>query len=265
MYERDDGRRNSGFTFAGAPSSMANGGMQDRISQPGQQALARFRKHSFPCEFDFLPTRLIESPVFQRLRSVSQLGFVHRVWPQATHTRYDHSLGCYDLARSALAHIFSTLPPHMPMVLSREHLRTFLIAALLHDVGHLPFSHSLDGLRSLLPSHEQGGRQRIEGELGTILERDYHLVPSRVADLIDPPCAAEEVPKAERLLCLLLDGPCDVDKLDYVARDASSCGFSSGAMYSAALLQALRFHWSSREPGEARLALAASVRRILQA
>jgi dGTP triphosphohydrolase len=162
MHQRDDGRRNPGFTFAGAPNSMANADARGHIPQPSQNArrtLAGSRQHSFHLEFDFLPTRLIESPVFQRLRSVSQLGFVHRVWPQATHTRYDHSLGCYDLARSALAHIFSTLPPHMPIVLSREHLRTFLIAALLHDGGHLPFSHSLDGLRSLLPSHEQGGHQ----------------------------------------------------------------------------------------------------------
>lgn len=237
-----------------------------QLEQNGASPLSRRGQHQLRSQnlLGFTLTRFLKSTELRRLRTISQLGFVHRVWPQATHTRYEHSLGCYRLARRAVAHLQATFPPHTSALLSREHIQTFLVAVLLHDIGHYPFSHSLDGLRSLLPSHERVGRELIEhGQLATILEHDYHLMPVRVADLIDPPADTEDFLCAMHLLRPLLDGPCDVDKLDYVARDASSCDLYSGSAHSVPLLRALRFHRSDRQK-RPRLVLAASALAALR-
>src|SRR5258708_5870001 len=98
--------------------------------------------------------RLLATTAVQRLHAVSQLGFVDRIWPQATHSRFEHSLGCYQLARHAVAHLHACSSRQSSALFSPTQVQTFLLAALLHDVGHYPFSHSLDGLRSLLPAHE---------------------------------------------------------------------------------------------------------------
>jgi len=109
------------------------------------------RRPSIP-EFSLM--RLVETPIFQRLHTIKQLGFVERIWPQATHTRYDHSLDSAQLVRQVITQIWFGGAFHKPFVFSREHIQTFLIATLLHDIGHYPFSHCLDGLRSLLPAHK---------------------------------------------------------------------------------------------------------------
>lgn len=174
---------------------------------------------------------LLHTTALQRLHAITQLGFVARVWPQATHTRYEHSLGCYHLAKRVVAHLQALHPCRQSPLFTREQIRTFGVAALLHDIGHYPFSHSLDSLRSLLPSHERVGRMLIEqSALATILERDYHLVPTRVADFIDPPFQRAEARGSDALLYQLLNGPCDIDKLEYVARDAQACGLSCRAV-----------------------------------
>lgn len=206
-------------------------------------------------------TPLLRTTAMQRLRSISQLGFVCRVWPQATHSRFDHSLGCYHLAQYAVAHLHTSVPRPL---FSSQQARTLLAAALLHDVGHHPFSHCLDGLRSLLPAHERVGRSLIEqGELATVLEREYHLNPAHVAGLIDPP-ETQEMVGSPALLRQLLTGPCDLDKLDYVARDVQACGFSARCADPFPLLAAYRIHWpeAHRAP---RLAFATSVRETVRA
>jgi HD superfamily phosphohydrolase len=247
MRQVDDGRRARDIASKDEAGSLAERGERNPSlwrEQNGARSLSRCGQNLLGGAL----APLLESTALRRLRTIRQLGFVNRVWPQATHTRYEHSLGCYRLARRAIAQLQATFPPHPPALFSREHIQTFLVAVLLHDIGHYPFSHSLDGLRSLLPTHEQVGRELIErSQLATILERDYHLAPARVADLIDPPTETEDFPCAAHPLRPLLDGPCDVDKLDYVARDASSCGFSAGAAHSVPLLRALRFHWLDRQ------------------
>jgi HD superfamily phosphohydrolase len=197
--------------------------------------------------YDLIPLgpreeRLISSSEFLRLQEVKQLGFVYRIWPGATHTRYEHSLGSYHLMvralRSLLLHGNNGGLDGVPV----SSVQALVVAALLHDIGHYPFSHTIEELGSPILPHEQVGRSIIEkSEIATILERDYHLSPERVADFIDPPRTRERNP-GDVLLGQLLSGALDVDKLDYLPRDARACNVPYGGVDVARLLGALRVH-----------------------
>src|SRR5215212_8814476 len=84
---------------------------------------------------DALLFRLLNSAEFQRLRRILQLGMAHLAYPGATHSRSAHSLGVMETARKILCHIQPTTP------ISDEERTVTLVAALLHDLGHGPFSH----------------------------------------------------------------------------------------------------------------------------
>lgn len=177
---------------------------------------------------------LISTPTFQRLDRIQQLGFVSKVWPGAKHTRYEHSLGVLHLMRQALA----TLQRYGAPLLDETAIRTATAAALLHDVGHYPFSHAIEELGPPVQPHEEVGRRLIEGsELADILERVWGVDPRRVASLIAPRGPSEP---ADRLLRGLLSGALDVDKLDYLPRDARHCNVPYGGVDTPRLLDALR-------------------------
>src|SRR5207249_1836447 len=121
-------------------------------------------------------------------------------------------------------------------------IQTAVVAALLHDIGHYPFSHTIEELGYPIVPHEQVGHSIIEsGEIAIILEQDYHLSPERVADFIDPP-KNKALPADDELLSHLLSGALDVDKLDYLPRDARACNVPYGGVDVARLLGALRVH-----------------------
>ncbi|HEX6122312.1 MAG TPA: HD domain-containing protein, partial [Ktedonobacterales bacterium] len=111
--------------------------------------------------------------------------------------------------------------------------------ALLHDIGHYPFSHAIEELGFPIEPHEQVGRRVIEGgAVAAALER-HGLSPTRVADLVDPP-RGRDLPPSDALLMRLLSGPLDVDKLDYLPRDARACNVPYGGVDVTRLLGALR-------------------------
>lgn len=188
-----------------------------------------------PLELDLLAT-----PAFTRLQGIKQLGFVYRVWPGATHTRFEHSLGVYYLmlrgVRALLAHDAGALAA---AGLTEDDARAALAAALLHDIGHYPFSHAIEELGYPVLPHERVGRQIIEsGEVAASLER-HGLRPDRVAGMIDPPKDRPLEP-GPALLARLLSGPLDVDKLDYLPRDARACNVPYGGVDVSRLLGSLR-------------------------
>jgi HD superfamily phosphohydrolase len=183
---------------------------------------------------------LIGSAPFLRLQDVKQLGFVYRIWPGATHTRYEHSLGVYYLALRALRSLLARGPDGGLAGVGISDLRAILAAALLHDIGHYPFSHAIEELGSPIVSHEKVGRGIIErSPIADTLERDCGVSPGRVADLIDPPRGAA-LPGSDALLVRLLSGALDVDKLDYLPRDARACNVPYGGVDVSRLLGALR-------------------------
>ena len=178
---------------------------------------------------------LINTAAFSRLERIQQLGFVSRVWPSARHTRFEHSLGVMHLTRLAVAHLRASSEG---AAISDEDARACVAAALLHDIGHYPFSHAIEELGQPILPHEEIGRQIIMGqEIAPILAHYWGLDPERVAGFIFP----GEQPRLEvdRVLTGLLSGALDMDKLDYLPRDARACNVPYGGVDTARLISAL--------------------------
>lgn len=191
--------------------------------------------------YDLIPVsepevEVISTPAFLRLERIQQLGFVSRVWPGAKHARYEHSLGVMHLARLAIAHMRQR--PEGRSITDDE-ARTVVAAALLHDIGHYPFSHAIEELGPPVRSHEAVGRAIIlGGEIAGILDRSWRVEPERVANIIYP--GKHELPAADRTLRGILSGPLDVDKLDYLPRDANACNVPYGGVDSSRLIDSMR-------------------------
>src|SRR5215468_3851181 len=97
---------------------------------------------------DPLALAIIDTEPFQRLRYVRQLGHAFLVYPGATHSRFEHMLGAYHLSRRATGHLAEQ---GALAGIELEEVRAVHLAALLHDIGHYPFSHALE--EAGLPSH----------------------------------------------------------------------------------------------------------------
>lgn len=177
---------------------------------------------------DALSIRLIDTRAFQRLRYVRQLGLAHLVYPGATHTRFEHALGAYHLARRTLGLMdergdLAGLPGEEPAIVRA--------AALLHDLGHYPFSHALEEIGA--PHHEEVARPLItDGEVAEALRSAIGPdAPERVFALIR---GASDSP-----LQGLVSGSLDLDKIEYLKRDAFMCGVPYGEIDADRLINAL--------------------------
>lgn len=159
---------------------------------------------------------LVDTPVFQRLRHVRQLGLAYLVYPGATHTRFEHALGAYHLCRVAIALIRER--GELSGVTDEE-CQVTTLAALLHDVGHYPFSHALEEIGAT--HHEEVAHDLITtGPVAQILTRLGTDAPERVVALIRGRSASP--------LQGLISGSLDLDKIEYLKRDAHMCGVAYG-------------------------------------
>jgi HD superfamily phosphohydrolase len=177
---------------------------------------------------DGLATKLIDTPAFQRLRYVRQLGWVYLVYPGATHTRFEHAVGAYHLARRALA----LLDERDALAgVPADECQLVRVAALLHDIGHYPYSHALEEIGAL--HHEEVARPLVtQGDIADVLTRAFGGdAPARVMQLIRG--------ESDSPLQGLISGSLDLDKLDYLRRDAFMCGVSYGEIDVDRLLQSL--------------------------
>ncbi|MCS7077562.1 MAG: HD domain-containing protein [Bacteroidia bacterium] len=168
--------------------------------------------------------KVLETPIFQRLRRISQLGLSAFVYPGATHTRFQHALGATYLMTNTL----EVLRKKRIEVSERE-FEASLAAILLHDVGHGPFSHCLEG-QLFHCHHEEMSlslieylNQRFEGELDLairIFKNEY------------------ERPFFHDLVSSQLD----MDRMDYLQRDSYYCGVSEGVIGAKRLIRTLNVH-----------------------
>lgn len=179
---------------------------------------------------------LLDTAAFQRLRGIQQLGFTSYTFPGAHHTRFEHSVGVYHLTRLVLKRLLDS-----GAYLEDKEVRGALTAALLHDIGHYPYSHAIEelALPGIIP-HEEVGRKLVEeSNVSEVLRKEWDLDPNCVSRLIarTPP---QDLSPTEHLIRDLLSGSLDVDKLDYLVRDARYAGVPYGMVDVDRLIQSLR-------------------------
>ncbi|WP_284008648.1 HD domain-containing protein [Haloarcula pelagica] len=164
---------------------------------------------------------LLETPPVQRLRHISQLGTVTLVYPSANHTRFEHSLGVYHLADQALGHLG----------IGGRQAERVRAAALLHDIGHSPYSHNVEHVvhRHTGKYHDDVHELIDSGPVARVLD-EHDLDPDRVADLV----------AGEGDLGQLVSGELDVDRMDYLVRDAHHTGVPYGTIDHERLIRELR-------------------------
>ncbi len=171
---------------------------------------------------------VLDTPAMQRMRYVRQLGHAFLVYPGATHTRFEHALGAYHLTRLAL----NSLAERGELAVTAEEDQVAArLAALLHDIGHYPFSHALE--EAGFPHHEGLGVAKLgRGELGQRLAAvGIPGLTERVGTFITG--------KSTSPLKGLISGSLDLDKIDYLSRDARMCGVPYGAVDVDRLLASL--------------------------
>jgi len=178
---------------------------------------------------DDVARRLIDTPVFQRLRYVRQLGLAHLVYPGATHTRFEHALGAYHLARRTIAVLDQRR--ELEGAIQPDERGVVTAAALLHDVGHHPFSHALEEIGA--QHHEVAARPLItQGPIADELRASIAPdAPERVYALIRGQSTSP--------LQGLISGSLDLDKIEYLKRDAFMCGVPYGEIDVDRLVNAL--------------------------
>jgi uncharacterized protein len=168
---------------------------------------------------------IIEHPYYQRLRRIKQLGMSHLVYPGALHTRFHHAIGATHLMGKAIQAI-----RRKGHLISPEEEQAALIAILLHDIGHGPFSHTLEHTIVKGVNHE---------ELSL-------LFMQRLSELI-----SEEIKDAMRIfedhysrpfLHQLVSGQLDMDRMDYLNRDSFYTGVSEGVIGSDRIIEMLNVH-----------------------
>ena len=167
---------------------------------------------------------LVDTAEFRRLGRVSQLGLVSLVYPGANHTRFEHSLGVYRLALLFLRQL--ACDPRFVEAISPSDAELFLVAALLHDLGHWPFCHPIEDINlPSVPRHELFANSfLLEGEVADVLRDEWNISPRDVVTLLsDKPRDT-----SWKILASLLSGPIDIDKMDYLARDSLHAGVPYG-------------------------------------
>jgi len=164
-------------------------------------------------EMSALEVEIMDTPEFQRLRGIKQLGTAYLVFPSATHTRFEHSLGT-----SWMAHrILDVIKRSRPVAADEEQL--IRVAALLHDVTHIPFGHTLEDERRVLPRHDKDEERA-----------DYFLGQSAIAKILTregiQDVVRQTLQSGGSYQSDIAGGAISADLLDYLRRDTYFCGLS---------------------------------------
>jgi len=169
--------------------------------------------------------QLLDHPWFQRLRRIRQLGMTHLVYPGAHHTRFHHALGAMHLMVQAIDVLRSK-----DIVISREEAEAAVVAILLHDIGHGPYSHALEDAIVTGIRHEELSslfmdrlNEHFGGQLGMALAVFRNTYP-------------------RKFLHQLVSSQLDMDRLDYLNRDSFFTGVSEGVISSERIIKMLHVH-----------------------
>ncbi|PLR96583.1 HD domain-containing protein [Bacillus sp. T33-2] len=171
---------------------------------------------------------LIGTKEFQRLRRIKQLGTTYLTFHGAEHSRFNHSLGVYEIVRRIVDTVFAGRPEW-----NQQERLLSMCAALLHDLGHGPFSHSFEKVFEL--DHEKFTQAIILGdtEVNQVLTRVGHDFPKKVAEVIAKTYE-------NKLVVSLISSQIDADRMDYLQRDAYFTGVSYGHFDMERILRVMR-------------------------
>jgi HD superfamily phosphohydrolase len=239
MMEKREERYKSMAKFIATLAPYLYSHPYNYVFQIGSFLIPRTRFGSFtgriniPCS-GFVPTfkemlDIVDTAEFQRLRGVRQLGPTHFVYPGATHTRFEHSLGTYCLSLKYLGVLLRN-PKFCDLADPvEESVKIVALSTLLHDIGHYPYSHWIEELAEtgdkFFESHEQRAALIIQNsKIGRIISEDWGIDPSVVGRLISRKTSGGK----ENLLGSIVDSVIDVDKVDYLQRDSAHCGVPYG-------------------------------------
>ncbi len=174
---------------------------------------------------DQLIARIIDHPYFQRLRRITQMGCAHVVFPGARHSRFEHALGCLHLMQKAIRVLRLK-----GITISDHEEQALQIGILLHDIGHGPYSHTLESALIKSASHEELGLKFLEslnkefdGELDLairLFSGNYH----------------------RKFLNQLIASQLDIDRLDYLKRDSFYAGVAEGNINSERIISMFNVH-----------------------
>ncbi|TBU43954.1 HD-domain/PDEase-like protein [Dichomitus squalens] len=192
----------------------------------GQTSVRRFKDSIH----DYLPfgqtiCAIVDTPQFQRLRNIKQLGTSYYVWPGASHNRFEHCLGVAYLAQTLAMHLRNSQPS---LGITQRDVQCVTIAGLCHDLGHGPWSHVWDSLfiPTILPEktwcHEDASRMMFDAlleENGLELHEDDATFVKALIMGTPSMCKKKEKPYLFQIVANKTNG-LDVDKFDYIARDS---------------------------------------------
>lgn len=173
---------------------------------------------------------IVDSPEFQRLRGIRQLGPTIFVFPGANHTRFEHSLGTYFLSLKYLEKLM-VLPGFRELCEPvNETIKLIALSALLHDIGHYPYSHWIEELGDLpddskiIKHEDRAGGIICDGSIAKIIKKKWGVNPNDVSNII----ATKHIGGGGILINSFINSVVDADNLDYLMRDSIHCGVNYG-------------------------------------
>lgn len=178
---------------------------------------------------------LIDTGVFQRLRRIRQLGVSWLTYHGAEHSRFAHSLGVFNFAQRILQSLLNRYKGNSELVgYLNSHSKELKAAALLHDIGHGPFSHMLERVFDGSSNHENKTVELIRDEASEIGQclADANVEADKVADII-------EQTSQDRLIVDIVSSQLDADRMDYLLRDSLHTGVEYGVFDAEWLVQNL--------------------------
>lgn len=195
---------------------------KDRNSIPGKRKILNDPVYGFITISDPLLHDIIEHPYFQRLRRIKQVGMSHLVYPGANHTRFHHALGAMHLMREAILALRDK-----GVTITEKEAQGAMVAILLHDIGHGPYSHSLEFSLVKNVTHEH-----ISSLLMEKLNETFDGALSTGLEIF-----RNEYPKT--FLHQLVSSQLDMDRLDYLSRDSFFTGVSEGVVSNQRIIKML--------------------------
>ena len=227
-----------------------------------------------PFEGNYAELRgVIDTPAFQRLRRIRQLGVSDLVYPGATHSRFAHSVGVFHVARKLLEIVRQQLGNDY----DAEQGKVAVVAALLHDIGHGPFSHVFESALAL--AHEggwSGSGEVVRHEVWTarIIREDTQLAAAldkvgkawavqNLGDKVAALIGKEDKNQVRGVYSEIVSSQFDADRLDYLVRDARATGVDIGNFEREWLLDCLRI--AHNDKGEPHWVIATKGRQAVEA